>query len=359
MWAWVLSGPCQLQTAQKVQAQANVQSTENKAVAVELINIIAELQQMLPRTFDSGSAPANEDQNTSHASATLLRFLLTKRHALKNETEKIDRSGLPVLQGASASNIMPELVDLLRQSSELKSAGASKHGSAAHLPGQWLPLQNIHASNDRTKLPIQPGASAAHLPGNWLAYKMRQSSELESAGASRHGSDDGRSPGGGADPPGKGDPQDDSYVDKIPLTSYMQAFRMALTKEYMQRMNETQHPGHEYTLRVACSADRFMTIENINQWNNMLVQLCTGKYDTFCCSEDCSHKFEFVIVCKKKSTNQWERLPVSSVSVDVTGHFLTYIADAVWHLHRRLAWKKRLIDFLEVKHADLIGLDLL
>ena len=184
-------------------------------------------------------------------------------------------------------------------------------------------------------LPVFPGGSDAHLLND--LFGSVEFSDCETAG--------------GADPSGQDNLQDESDVATISVTPYMLAFRLALTKEYMQRMNETQHPGHEYTLRVACSADRFMTIENINQWNDMLVRLCTAKHDTLCCLEDCSHKFEFVIVFKKKQTNRWERLQVSSVSVDVTGHFLMYIADAVWHLHRRLVWNKKLIAFLRATYT--------
>jgi hypothetical protein len=132
----------------------------------------------------------------------------------------------------------------------------------------------------------------------------------------------------------------------------------------MQRMNATCHPGYEYTLRVTYSALHLLSQANIIQWNQMLLGLCNETHCMYTSFEDCSHNFEFVILYRKKQTTQWQTLHVGSVSVDVTRQFLMYIADAIWHVHRRLAWKQKLIAFLlateniepeHVGHGDLIS----
>jgi len=262
-------------------------------VVVVLKDILAKLPHILPRTFAEGSTQTHENQNTNHASPrpqeSVFRQLQEIQNEIEHENRSIGQTGHPLSKGPSPIDFLDDLFG-----------------------------------------PVQPN-------------------DRETAGGSKHDLDDIGSQAGGDDPPGHSDLQDDSYDNRIRLTPYMQAFRMALTKEYMQRMNATQLPGNEYTLHVACSEARWSRQAYKNQWNQMMLGLCEETRSMNTSFEDCSHEWEFVILYRKKETHLWKTLQVSRGTADVTGQFLMYIADAIWHLKRRPAWKKKLIDFLLAK----------
>ena len=260
---------------------------------------------------------------------------------------------------AELRNILAKLQQIL--------PGTFDHGAAHWQQGVISQLHAIKCNTEQqaatiahTGTPIVQDQSATDFLNNLLGPV--KSSDRKTAGASKNGLGDIGSPGGGA-PFGYTSLQDDSYDDEITLTSYMLAFRLALTKEYMQRMNATPHPGYEYTLQVTNKAEDISQASN-KEWDQMLLRLCKGTPNMYTIFENCSHTFEFVILHRKKQTEKWHTLHVKSVSVDVTVHFLMYIADAIWHVHRRLAWNKNLIAFLFIKptipfenlgHRDLIN----
>jgi len=141
---------------------------------------------------------------------------------------------------------------------------------------------------------------------------------------------------------------------EMTLTPYMFAFRLALTKEYMQRMHQNPNPDYEYSLQTSIIANDAGKSQNVKMWNKMISDICdqnTNMEKQIIC---CSQKIVFQIIDRKKQTSQWHVILTPSVGMNVTWHFLMYVSDVVWHTQRSEAWKKSLLNFLllEQSHSE-------